>query len=173
MKYSDREIIGNIPPVVALNAALRTNLSAFVQKAFGTVSSGDRFLPNWHIHAICHELKGVMRGDTKRLIITIPPRHLKSISASVAFPARVLGHDPTRKIICVSYAQDLATKHGNDCRAVMTSDWYRRAFPGTEIDAAKNTETEVMTTKRGSRLATSVGGVLTGRGGNMIIASDR
>src|SRR6516162_6337823 len=73
--------------------------------------------------AICYELEKVMRGDTQRLIITMPPRYLKSICASVAFPAWVLGHDPTQQIICVSYAQDLATKHGNDCRAVMTSDW--------------------------------------------------
>ena len=130
------------------------------------------FLPNWHIEAMCHELAKVVSGGTNRLIITIPPRHLKSICASVALPAWVLGHDPTRRIISVSYAQELAVKHGNDCRAVMTSDWYRRVFPGTEIDAAKNTETEVMTTKRGSRLSTSVGGILTGRGGNMIIIDD-
>jgi predicted phage terminase large subunit-like protein len=113
-----------------------------------------------------------MRGDTQRLIITMPPRYLKSICASVAFPAWVLGHDPTQQIICVSYAQDLATKHGNDCRAVMTSDWYGRVFPGTEIDPSKNTETEFITTARGLRLATSVGGVLTGRGGNIIIVDD-
>ncbi len=156
----------------ALHAVLRQDLVAFVQKVFGTVSPGDRFSPNWHIEAICHELAKVVRGETKRLIFTIPPRHLKSICASVAFPAWVLGHDPTRKIICVSYAQELAVKHGNDCRAVMASDWYGRVFPGTKIDAAKNTETEFMTTKRGFRFSTSVGGVLTGRGGNMIIIDD-
>jgi predicted phage terminase large subunit-like protein len=155
-----------------LDAALRRDLVAFVRKVFGTVSPGVPFLPNWHIEALCHELTKVVRGETNRLIITIPPRHLKSICASVALPAWVLGHDPTRRIISVSYAQELAVKHGNDCRAVMTSDWYRRVFPATEIDAAKNTETEVMTTQRGSRLSTSVGGILTGRGGNMIIIDD-
>ena len=157
---------------VVLNAVLRRDLVAFVQKVFGMVSPGDRLSPNWHIEAICYELEKVVRGETKRLIITIPPRHLKSICASVTLPAWVLGHDPTRKIICVSYAQELAVKHGNDCRAVMASDWYCRVFPGTKIDAAKNTETEFMTTQRGSRLSTSVGGVLTGRGGNMIIIDD-
>jgi hypothetical protein len=157
---------------VALDVVLRRDLVGFVRKAFGTVSPGLSFIPNWHIEAICHELAKVVSGETNRLIITMPPRHLKSICASVALPAWVLGHDPTRRIISVSYAQDLAVKHGNDCRAVMSSDWYRRVFPGTEIDAAKNTETEIMTTKRGSRLATSVGGVLTGRGGNMIIIDD-
>jgi predicted phage terminase large subunit-like protein len=84
----------------------------------------------------------------------------------------VLGHDPTQQIICVSYAQDLATKHGNDCRAVMSSEWYGRVFAGTKVDPSKNTETEFITTERGLRLATSVGGVLTGRGGNIIIVDD-
>jgi hypothetical protein len=55
---------------------------------------------------------------------------------------------------------------------VMNSGWYRRIFPGTRVDPAKNTETEVMTTKRGFRLSTSVGGTLTGRGGNLIIIDD-
>jgi hypothetical protein len=50
---------------------------------------------------------------------TLPPRYLKSICASVAFPAWVLGQDPTRRLICVSYSQDLARKHALDTRTVM------------------------------------------------------
>jgi predicted phage terminase large subunit-like protein len=159
-------------PQKLLNSILRTDFTAFVQKAFGTISPGDPFATNWHIEAMCHNLSMVMRGETKRLIITIPPRHLKSICTSVALPAFVLGHDPTRRIICVSYSQELSVKHANDCRTVMNSDWYREIFPGTKVDPSKNTETEVMTTKRGFRLSTSVGGTLTGRGGNFIIIDD-
>jgi hypothetical protein len=162
----------NGAPVIALNAVLRTDLAAFVRKVFATVSPGARYLSNWHIRAICHELEKVMRGETKRLIITMPPRYLKSISASVAFPAWVLGHDPTRQIVCVSYAQELSTKLSNDCRAVMNSEWYGAVFPGTKIDPSKNTEAEFITTERGMRLSTSVGGVLTGRGGDIIIVDD-
>jgi hypothetical protein len=134
----------NQASIVTLDAALRTDLPAFVRKVFGTVSPGSRYAANWHIEAICHELEKVRRGENKRLIITMPPRHLKSICASVAFSAWMLGHDPTRQIICVSYAQELATKHGNDCRAVMSSEWYQRLFPGAKIDEGKNTETEFM-----------------------------
>jgi predicted phage terminase large subunit-like protein len=157
---------------VVLNSILRNDFVSFVQKVFGTVSPGQNFAPNWHIEAICHELSKVTSGETNRLIITIPPRHLKSICTSVALPAWLLGHDPTRRIIAVSYAQDLAVKHANDCRAVLAADWYRRLFPGTKLDPAKNTEAEIMTTKRGFRLSTSVGGTLTGRGGNLIIIDD-
>jgi hypothetical protein len=106
------------------------------------------------------------------LLITIPPRHLKSICTSVAFPAWMLGHDPTRRIICASYSNDLATKHARDCRAVMEADWYQRVFPGSRLDPEKNAELEFATTRRGFRYATSVGGTLTGRGINLIIIDD-
>ena len=159
-------------PLHVLDAILRTDFVSFIRKAFQTVSPGERFLENWHIEAMAYHLLKVVRGETRRLIITIPPRHLKSICTSVALPAFILGHDPTRRIICVSYSQDLAVKHANDFRTVLKSDWYRRLFPGTRIDPAKDTQTEIMTTRKGFRLATSVGGTLTGRGGNLIIIDD-
>jgi predicted phage terminase large subunit-like protein len=155
-----------------LDAILRSDLAAFIQKTFVTVSPGDAFAGNWHIEAMAHELNKVMRNENRHLIITIPPRHLKSICTSVALPAYMLGHDPTKRIICVSYSQELAVKHANDCRIVMNSEWYRRAFPRTRIDPSKNTETEFATTQRGFRLSTSVGGTLTGRGGDLIIIDD-
>ena len=114
----------------------------------------------------------VAAGEIKRLIILVPPRSLKSICASVALPAWLLGSDPTRRIICVSYSADLAAKHARDCRAVMTAPWYQAVFPSTRLDPAKSAETEFMTTQRGFRLATSTGGTLTGRGGNIIIIDD-
>ena len=155
-----------------IDAISRADLYSFVQRIFPIVSPGSPFLPNWHVEAIAYALTRVMRGEIKRLIITVPPRSLKSICASVAFPAFVLGHDPTRRIICVSYSEGLARKHANDFRAVMRSPLYRRLFPGTRISAAKDTELEVMTTARGFRYATSVGGTLTGRGGNLLILDD-
>ena len=155
-----------------LDAILRRDLYTFVQAAFGVVSPGDSLARNWHLEAITYALTRVLNGETKRLIITVPPRSLKSICASVAFPAFVLGQDPTRRIICVSYSEGLARKHANDCRALMRSPLYTRAFPNTRIDPSKDTELEVATTNRGFRLATSVGGTLTGRGGNLLIIDD-
>ena len=155
-----------------LDAISRVDFYSFVQRIFPIVSAGGPFLPNWHVEAMTYALTGVMRGETKRQIMTVPPRNLKSICASVAFPAFVLGHDPTKRIICVSYSEGLARKHANDFRAVMRSPLYRRLFPGTRISAAKDTELEVMTTARGFRYATSVGGTLTGRGGNLLILDD-
>ena len=111
-------------------------------------------------------------GRITRLIITLPPRSLKSISASVAFPAWLLGHDPSTRIIAVSYADILTAKHARDCRVVMESAWYRRLFPQTRFNPKKATETEFETTRHGFRYGTSLGGALTGRGGNFIIIDD-
>jgi predicted phage terminase large subunit-like protein len=143
-----------------------------VEKTFQAVCPGQPFRPNWHLEAICHALKRVAKGEVQRLIILMPPRNLKSICASVAFPAWLLGRDPTRKVICVSYSTELATKHARDCRAVMTASWYPSLFPSTRIDPAKSAEVEFMTTQRGFRLATSTGGTLTGRGGDILIIDD-
>ena len=105
-----------------LEAALRNDLTAFTQRCFQTVVPGQQFLPNWHIDAITYQLERVRRGEIRRLIITLPPRNLKSICASVAFPAFVLGHDPALRIVCASYSQDLTAKHSRDCRAVKSCE---------------------------------------------------
>ncbi len=163
MRSRDRDLI---------HAILRNDLAAFTQRCFQTVVPGQQFLDNWHVQAVTHVLDRVMRGEIRRLIITIPPRNLKSICASVAFPAFVLGHDPSRRIVCASYSQDLAAKLARDCRSILESVWYKQLFPRTRIDPRKNTETEFDTTARGHRFSTSVGGTLTGRGGNLIIIDD-
>jgi predicted phage terminase large subunit-like protein len=152
-------------------ALLRNHLSTFVRKVFATLESGQAYDSNWHQEAIAYQLERVRRGDVKRLIINMPPRSLKSIMASVAFPAYVLGLDPTRRVICVSYSSDLAKKHANDFRAVVETPWFQRLFPGARI-GQKDSQTEIEFTERGFRLATSVGGTLTGRGGDIIIIDD-
>jgi predicted phage terminase large subunit-like protein len=153
-------------------AILRSDLYSFIQAIFPIASPNDSFTPNWHLEAIAYHLSLVRQGKLNRLIITVPPRSLKSICASVGFPAFLLGHNPRHRIICVSYSEALARKHATDCRAVMRSNLYGRLFPDTRISPEKNTEVEFATTLGGGRLATSVGGTLTGRGGDTIIIDD-
>lgn len=152
-------------------ALLQSDLSSFIQKCFATVSNSQSYRHNWHIDLIASKLEQCRRGEIKRLIINIPPRNLKSICASVAFPAWLLGHEPTIEIICASYGQELATKHALDNRNIMQSSWYQSLFP-TRLDRCKSALEEFMTTKGGVRMATSVGGTLTGRGGDFLIIDD-
>jgi predicted phage terminase large subunit-like protein len=155
-----------------LNAVLRQNLYSFTRKTFNMLNPGQPFVPEWYIQAITYQLERVRRAEIKRLIFNLPPRSLKSITASVAYPAFVLGHDPTLRIICASYSAELARKHSNDFRAILASAWYQALFPTTRIGPYKDSETEIELTRRGGRLSTSTGGTLTGRGGDLIIIDD-
>ena len=149
----------------AFTSLLRRTLGRSCIKRFKPFLPGQRFIPGWPVQAVVHALERVRRGEIRRLIINMPPRSLKSIMASVAFPAFVLGHDPTRRIICVSYAADLARKLSNDFARRHRQPWYQAMFPRHAHRPLKDSEGEIELTARGSRLATSIGGTLTGRGG--------
>src|SRR3984893_5125996 len=150
---------------------LRLDLGYFAQLCFCKLNPQAAFLPNWHIEVIAAKLTAVAQGKLQRLIINLPPRHLKSLLASIAFPAWCLGHDPSAQILSVSYAQDLADKLARDCRSIMTSPWYRQIFP-TRLAPHRHAVQEFITTRQGYRLATSTGGVLTGRGADLILIDD-
>ena len=109
--------------LTALHALMRQDLHAFMQKTFETVNPGREFLPNWHTRSMAWHLAQCYAGKIRRLIITLPPRHLKSLSASVAFPTWVLGHDPTRRVICASHGDDLAAMFSRQAREVMQASW--------------------------------------------------
>jgi predicted phage terminase large subunit-like protein len=165
------------PPAVSnsiyiADAICRTDLASFSRRCFHTLSPAAEFLPNWHIDALAFNLEQVRLGKITRLIVNFPPRTLKSVLCSVAFPAFVLGHDSSKRIIVVSYGTDLAAKLAHDFRAILAALWYRRIFPGVVISLTKNTEFEVVTSRNGSRLAVSIDGALTGRGADIIIVDD-
>jgi predicted phage terminase large subunit-like protein len=153
------------------DAILRRDLCYFAQRCFFELNPQTAFAMNWHIEVIAAKLTAVRQGKIRRLIINLPPRHLKSLMASIAFPAWCLGHDPSAQILCVSYAQDLADKLARDCRSIMMSPWYRQMFP-TRLAAHRQAVQEFITTRQGYRLATSTGGVLTGRGADIILIDD-
>jgi predicted phage terminase large subunit-like protein len=153
-------------------AILRRDLYAFTQRSFYELNPTTNFLPNWHLEVVVSALEACRRGETTRLIITQPPRSLKSQCASVAFVAFLLGHDPSAQVICASYGQELANKHALDCRTIMASTWYQCLFPHTRLSSERQAVPEFMTTQLGLRLSTSVGGVLTGRGAGFIVIDD-
>ena len=151
---------------------LRQRFGAFADKVFCTLSPGEIFQPNWHIDLICDRLEQIRRGKIRRLIINLPPRGLKSILVSVGFPAFLMGHDPSTRIIVASYGADLAGKFGADTRTVMQSRWYRDLFPATHLISATPAAGDFSTTLQGGRLAVSAGGPITGRGAGLIIIDD-
>src|SRR6516164_1360933 len=153
------------------DAALRNDFALFAARCFPDLNPQTELAMNWHLEVIAAKLAAVREGKIRRLIINLPPRHLKSLMASTAFPAWCLGRDPTAQILCVSYAQDLADKLARDCRGIMMSPWYRQLFP-TRLAPHRQAVQEFITTRQGYRLSTSTGGVVTGRGADIIIIDD-
>lgn len=150
-----------------LDAVLRPDLLTFVGKADSVVSPGTPFAPTRHLEAIAHVLDEV---EASRILRAAhhPAAALDEVDhGPVAFTAHLLGRHPKMRIISASYADSLSAKFANDTRRVMQSAWYRRAFPGAILK--RMSEQELTTTAGGSRLATSVGGTLTGRGADLIV----
>jgi predicted phage terminase large subunit-like protein len=160
-----------------LKAILRYDFKSFIFKVFNTINPGIKFNNAWYIDLVADYLENLITNTSnnkpnKRLIINIPPRCLKSISISVAWPAWILGIAPDKRIMVVSYSEHLSTKHSLDCRAVMQSKWYQELFPGTIISNSCNKKNKYVTTKFGFRMSSSVGGSITGEGADILILDD-
>jgi predicted phage terminase large subunit-like protein len=153
-----------------LQAAIRQDFGAFSVKAFQTIGAGNRYMHNWHLDALAHQLTEVAKGTVARLCITQPPRSLKSQCVSVIFTAWYLGHNPGKTILCVSYSHVLTADFSRLFKAIVSSEWYREIFPNVEL--VKDTDTECITSKGGGRVAVAVLGSLTGRGADLIIVDD-
>lgn len=148
----------------------RKDFATFVQAAFPVLHHGQPLAMEWPTQALCYEMQQVMEGRGRRLIVNQPPRTLKSMTVAVMFVAWALGRDPSLRIMVVSYAANLANRHSLDCRHLMQSAFYARLFPETRLD--KITEDQLATTKRGCRMATTIGGTVTGLGADIIIIDD-
>ena len=108
---------------------LRDNFDAFLRRCLMTLNPGQPYLPNWHISAIAYQLDRVRRGEVTRLIINMPPRHLKSLTVSVAFPAFLLAHEPWHRIFAISYGSELSSKHASDFRSIVEALGTAGLFP--------------------------------------------
>ncbi|MDX2095177.1 MAG: phage terminase large subunit [Alphaproteobacteria bacterium] len=157
---------------VKFDAASRVHFSLFLRRVLATVDPAARYAHNWHMDAIAEYLAACAAGQVTRLIINLPPRMLKSTMVSVAWPAWLLGHQPSQRIMAACYAQSLSLKHSTDCRVVMQAPWYRKLFAHTRLTNDQNEKEKFTTTQRGYRRAVSVGGAAIGEGGNILIIDD-
>ncbi len=153
-----------------VRALLRRDLPSFINKCFVTLEAGRTFHPNWHIDHIGYQLSRVSDETVRRLIVNIPPRHLKSVCVTIAYTAWALGHKPSMKILAISYADALAEQHAIAFKTIVNSAWYQALFPDFQI--ARDRRSEIVTTQHGYRYAGSVGGSILGRGADLIVIDD-
>lgn len=152
---------------------LQNDFFAYQQRAFLELNPGSHFLYAHYIRAICYQLERIESGEIRRLLLLLPPRHLKSHCASVAFPTWYLGRDPSRKVIGASYNADLGQTFGGMSRRLIEAHWHRAVFPELALDPKKASAEEFRIRNfGGGRIATSVNGTLTGKGADLIIIDD-
>jgi len=163
-------IVRHMPDDI-LEILIRNDLATFVRKTFETLNPGTQLHWSPYLDYLCAKLQDLAMGRTKRLIIMMPPRHLKSCCANVALTAFFHGHFPEKDIMSVSYSGELSKGFGEDVRKVMLSDWYREAFQ-TRLASTRATASALKTTAGGVRRATSIEGTATGVGADLLIFDD-
>ncbi len=161
-----------LPADAMVHALARRDFSVFLDLVFPTLNPGTPLARGWYLSAMVRALEDIADGSNRRLQITVPPRHLKSVMTTVAFPAWLLGRRPETRIICASYGQDLSAALSRNFRKVMNSAWYAQVFPETAGSIVRDTEADLATRQGGYRYATAVGGTVTGLGADLIIIDD-
>jgi len=156
----------------AFAALLATDLLAFLERAFRDLDPRNRLLVVPFVELLIQELHQVATGETRRLIINLPPRHLKSVLTSVVFPAWLLGRDPRLRIAVISHGQGLARDLALRTKLVVEAEWYRDVFPETRLRSERSGAMDFETTVGGGRYAASLDTGVTGRGFNLIVVDD-
>jgi predicted phage terminase large subunit-like protein len=150
---------------------VRTHLFYFVVKAF-TETHGRTPDGRDYIEHLCYFLQQLAQGEIKRLLINLPPRHLKTFIASICLAAWILGKRPATKIMIVSYGERLAESIAYQLREVLRSPWYREIFPKTKLSTDRSQVGHFFTPDGGAVYSASIDGPLGGFGANIILVDD-
>lgn len=155
-----------------LTRLARSKFEAFVELAWPVLEPTTPFLSNWHLSLIAEYLEAVTAGQIQRLVINMPPRYGKSLLTSVLWPVWEWIQFPSRRWLFVSHSDTLAKKHSLDRRLLIQHEWFRRRFPGIRLTQDQQAKAEFHNTRRGAMIATSMGGSITGKGGDRLVIDD-
>ena len=132
----------------------------------------DGYRPADHHRLLADHLEAVARGEIKRLIVQMPPRHGKSMEASEFFPAWYLGNFPDHQILASTYAQELAGDFGRKVRNLCQSPQHQALFPGFTLSQDSQAACRFHTPERGVYQGVGIGGAATGRGAHLLLIDD-
>jgi predicted phage terminase large subunit-like protein len=149
------------------------NFSEFVKQAWPIIEPGRPFVSGWHLDAIADHLQAVARGDIKRLLVNMPPRHGKSTLISALWSAWLLLNNPSIRLLCGSYAMNLAVRDNVKARRIIKSPWFQERY-GDIFALMQDQDAKIKfeTNKLGYRMSVSVGSSATGEGGDILILDD-
>ena len=130
------------------------------------------FIEGDHHRLIADKLTRVAKGELKRLIVNMPPRHTKSEFASIYFPSWMMGLKPDLKIMQTTHTADLSINFGRKVRNLMDTDEYKGIFPEASLAADSKSAGKWQTGGGGEYFAAGVGGAIAGRGADLLIIDD-
>ena len=130
------------------------------------------FIGGMHHTKMAEAFGRIARGEQKRLIINMPPRHTKSEFSSYLLPAWLIGRRPTLKIIQTTHTAELAVRFGRKVRNLMDQEEYKQIFPKVQLRADSKAAGRWETGNGGEYFAAGVGGAITGRGADLLIIDD-
>jgi predicted phage terminase large subunit-like protein len=150
--------------------SVHDEFECFVRFAFRELT-GKRLGNERYLEYLCYEVERFARGEVRRLLVNLPPRHLKTITASVCGTAWILGHTPSTTILIVTNGEELTKEIARDIRTLMRTTWYRAIFP-TRLAKGHQSIMNFGTTAGGGVRAAPIHGGLTGFGADVIIIDD-
>lgn len=130
------------------------------------------FIEGDHHRLIADKLTRVAKGELKRLIVNMPPRHTKSEFASIYFPSWAMGLKPDMKIMQTTHTADLSINFGRKVRNLMDSDEYSKIFGEVSLASDSKSAGKWQTNRGGEYFAAGVGGAIAGRGADLLIIDD-
>lgn len=149
------------------------SLREYLKGAWFDIEGNKPLYWNRHIDVIAEHLEAVITGQIKRLVIAIPPRHLKSTLISVAFPTWAWINSPHIRFLTTSYSSSLATRDSQRSRQLIEGQWYQEHYGANfQMLHDVNMKSYYKNDRGGFRLATSVQGSTTGEGGDIILGDD-
>lgn len=155
--------------------AAERDLRAFIPQAWAVLEPDTPFVPNWHLDAIADHLMGVTEGQIRQLVINIPPRHTKSMTTSVIWPAWEWGPRrlPQIRSIFASYGLALAIRDAVYSRRLIESAFYQERWGSVfALTTDQNVKSRYENDHAGFRMAGSFDSGITGEGGHKIVADD-
>lgn len=149
------------------------SLHAFARQGWHVLEPNNEFADGWHLGCIAEHLEAVSANQIRKLVVNVPPRHSKSLLACVFWFCWHWIREPSSRWLYTSYGASLSQRDSDKCRTLIKSPWYQDRWGHRfRIKPSDDRKAKFTNSREGYRIATSVGGIGTGEGGDIVVGDD-